>query len=136
MLLPEVEEGVVILAGATTENPFFAINSPLVSRSRVFQFQPLSSDEIKTLLRRALADAERGLGNLKVRADEDALDFLAETSDGDARRALSALEIGVLSSPSGLARSSSPASWPPSRSNARRSSTTATAIPTTTPLVR
>ncbi len=98
VLLPEVEEGIVILAGATTENPFFAINSPLVSRSRVFQFQPLSTDEIKTILRRALADAERGLGRYEVRVHEDALDFLAETSDGDARRALSALEVGVLSS--------------------------------------
>jgi putative ATPase len=101
VLLPEVEEGVVILVGATTENPFFAINSPLVSRSRVFQFQPLSSDQIKAVVRRALADAERGLGKLPVRIHEDALDFLAESSDGDARRALSALEIGVLSSPSG-----------------------------------
>jgi putative ATPase len=98
VLLPEVEEGVVILVGATTENPFFAINSPLVSRSRVFQFEPLSSEEIKTLLRRALADPERGLGRFDVRMQDDALEFLAETSDGDARRALSALEVGVLSS--------------------------------------
>ncbi len=98
VLLPEVEEGVVVLVGATTENPFFAINSPLVSRSRVFQFEPLSADDIKTLLRRALADRERGLGQHEVRMHDDALDFLAETSDGDARRALSALEIGVLSS--------------------------------------
>ncbi len=63
MLLPDVEEGVVILVGATTQNPFFAINSALVSRSRVFQFEPLSTDDIKTLLRRALADRERGLGD-------------------------------------------------------------------------
>ena len=98
VLLPGVEEGVVILVGATTENPFFTINSPLVSRSRVFQFQPLSSEDIKTLLRRAAADTERGLGRRQVSFDDDALDFLAETSDGDARRALSALEVGVLSS--------------------------------------
>jgi len=98
VLLPDVEEGVVILVGATTENPFFTINSPLVSRSRVFQFQPLSNDEIKTLLRRALADRDRGLGGRAVRMHDDAMEFLAETSDGDARRALSALEIGVLSS--------------------------------------
>ncbi len=98
VLLPEVEEGVVILVGATTENPFFAINSPLVSRSRVFQFQPLSMDDIKALLRRAMSDEERGLGRHEVRMHDDALDFLAETSDGDARRALSALEVGVLSS--------------------------------------
>ena len=98
VLLPGVEEGVVILVGATTENPFFTINSALVSRSRVFQFEPLSNDDIKTLLRRAAADAERGLGRRHVHLDDDALDFLAETSDGDARRALSALEVGVLSS--------------------------------------
>jgi putative ATPase len=98
VLLPDVEEGVVILVGATTQNPFFAINSALVSRSRVFQFQPLSKDDVKTLLRRALADRERGLGQFDVRIDDDSLEFLAEVSDGDARRALSALEVGVLSS--------------------------------------
>lgn len=98
VLLPDVEEGVVILVGATTQNPFFAINSALVSRSRVFQFQPLSNDDIKQLLRRALSDTQRGLGRHQVQLDDDALGFLAETSDGDARRALSALEIGVLSS--------------------------------------
>ncbi len=95
VLLPGVEEGVVILAGATTENPFFTINSPLVSRSRVFQFEPLSNDDIKTLLRRAAADPERGLGRRQVRLHDDALEFLAQTSDGDARRALSALEVGA-----------------------------------------
>lgn len=97
VLLPDVEEGVVILAGATTENPFFTINSALVSRSRIFQFQPLASEQIKDLVRRALSDRERGLGAYEVHLHEDALEFLAETSDGDARRALSALEIGVLS---------------------------------------
>jgi len=98
VLLPDVEDGVVILVGATTQNPFFAINSALVSRSRVFQFEPLASDDIKALLRRALADRERGLGQHDVHMHDNALDFLAEVSDGDARRALSALEIGVLSS--------------------------------------
>ena len=98
VLLPDVEEGVVILVGATTQNPFFAINSALVSRSRVFQFEPLSPDDIKSLLRRALADRQRGLGQHEVHMHDDALDFLADVSDGDARRALSALEIGVLSS--------------------------------------
>jgi putative ATPase len=98
VLLPDVEEGVVILVGATTENPFFTINSALVSRSRIFQFQPLSNDDIRTLVRRAVADAGRGLGHYQVRLHDDALEFLAETSDGDARRALSALEVGVLSS--------------------------------------
>jgi putative ATPase len=97
VLLPEVEEGVVILIGATTQNPFFAINSPLVSRSQIFTFEALTRDQIKTLLKRALGDRERGLGNVEVQAAEEALDFLAETSDGDARRALTALEIGVLS---------------------------------------
>jgi putative ATPase len=97
VLLPEVEEGVVILIGATTQNPFFAINSPLVSRSQIFTFEPLTRDQVKTLLKRALGDSERGLGKTEVHATEEALDFLAEISDGDARRALTALEIGVLS---------------------------------------
>ncbi len=98
VLLPEVEDGVIILVGATTENPFFAVNSALISRSRVFQFEPLSNEDIVSLLRRAIADPERGFGKIPIQADDDALEFLAETSDGDARRALSALEIGVLSS--------------------------------------
>jgi putative ATPase len=97
-LLPDVEEGVVTLVGATTSNPFFAVNSALVSRSQIFQFQPLSKEDITALLRRALADKHRGLGMHEVVMHEDALAFLAEVSDGDARRALSALEIGVLSS--------------------------------------
>jgi putative ATPase len=100
VLLPGVEDGVVILVGATTENPFFTINSPLVSRSRIFQFEPLSNEDIETLVRRAAADPERGLGRYQVRLHPDAVQLLAETSDGDARRALSALEVGVLSSPS------------------------------------
>ena len=98
VLLPHVEDGTVVLVGATTHNPFFAITSALVSRSRVFQFQPLSPEDIKDVLRRALADDERGLGRHEVLLDDDALEFLSEVSDGDARRALSALEIGVLSS--------------------------------------
>jgi len=98
VLLPDVEEGVVILVGATTENPFFTINSALVSRSRVFQFEPLSTDDIKQLIRQALSDKERGLGRRQIHMHDDALDFLAEVSDGDARRALSTLEVGVLSS--------------------------------------
>jgi putative ATPase len=98
VLLPEVEEGVVILVGVTTENPFFTINSPLVSRSRIFQFEPLPVEDIKTLLRRALADRRRGLGGRPIRMHDNALEFLAELSDGDARRALSALEVGALSS--------------------------------------
>ena len=97
-LLPDVEEGIVILVGITTANPFFAVNDALVSRSRVFEFQPLSVDEIKTLVRRALADKDRGLGQYDATIDDDALEFLAEVSDGDARRALGALEVAVLSS--------------------------------------
>ncbi len=97
VLLPDVEEGRVILIGATTQNPFFAVNSPLLSRSQIFTFEPLTREQIKTLLMRALADRERGLGEYEVRMTSEALDFLAEVSDGDARRALTALEIGVLS---------------------------------------
>ncbi|WP_425619456.1 replication-associated recombination protein A [Anatilimnocola sp. NA78] len=97
-LLPDVEEGVVTLVGATTSNPFFAVNSALVSRSQVFEFQSLSLADITSLLKRALADKSRGLGNIPVDIENDALQFLAETSDGDARRALNALEVGVLSS--------------------------------------
>ncbi len=97
-LLPDVEEGVVTLVGATTSNPFFAVNSALVSRSQIFQFQALSKEDITALLLRALADKHRGLGMHEVVMHDDALNFLAEVSDGDARRALSALEIGVLSS--------------------------------------
>src|SRR5476651_2095511 len=97
VLLPDVEEGRVILIGATTQNPFFAINSPLLSRSQIFTFQPLTKDQVKTLLHRAITDKERGLGAKQINAAEDALDFLAEICDGDARRALSALEVGVLS---------------------------------------
>ncbi len=99
VLLPDVEEGKIILIGATTQNPFFAINTPLLSRSQIFTFQPLTVDQIKSLLRRALADDERGLGRRQVKADDAAIDFLANLCDGDARRALNALEVGVLSIP-------------------------------------
>jgi putative ATPase len=99
-LLPDVEEGVVILVGITTANPFFAVNDALVSRSRVFEFEPLSVDEIKSVVHRALSDIERGLGQYEATIDNDALQFLAEVSDGDARRALGAIEVAVLSAPS------------------------------------
>ncbi|MBX9623054.1 MAG: replication-associated recombination protein A, partial [Gemmataceae bacterium] len=98
VLLPDVEDGVVILIGATTQNPFFAINTPLLSRSQIFTFEPLTREHIKAVIRRALADKERGLGNLNVTITDDALAFLAEACDGDARRALTALEVGVRSS--------------------------------------
>jgi putative ATPase len=97
-LLPDVEEGIVILVGITTSNPFFAVNDALVSRSRVFEFQALSNDEIKAIVRRALADNERGLGRYCASIEDDAIEYLAEVSDGDARRALGALEVAVLSS--------------------------------------
>jgi putative ATPase len=97
ILLPDVEKGTVILIGATVHNPFFAINSPLISRSQIFQFEPLSREDIKTILRRALVDKERGLGRYQVEIEEEALEHLAEMSEGDARRALNALEVGVLS---------------------------------------
>ncbi len=97
ILLGDVETGVIILIGATTENPFFAINSALVSRSQIFQFAPLSEEDILALLRRAIADKERGYGKLDLTVDEDALRHWATISDGDARRALTALEIAVVS---------------------------------------
>lgn len=97
ILLPDVESGQILLVGATTENPFFSVNSPLVSRSQIFQFAPLSEQDIKDLVRRAIADRERGFGELTIQLDDDALDHWATISDGDARRALTALEIAVLS---------------------------------------
>lgn len=97
VLLDDVENGVVILIGATTENPFFSVISPLVSRSTIFKFEPLTTGEVLSILKRALSDKERGLGGLDIKADDDALEFLATISDGDARRALAGLEIGVLS---------------------------------------
>ncbi len=97
VLLPEVEEGRVTLIGTTTHNPFFAINGPLLSRSSIFSFAPLDRAAIRALILRALTDRERGLGEVPVEIDEEALAFLAEASDGDARRALTALEVGVLS---------------------------------------
>ena len=98
ILLGDVEAGLIILIGATTENPFFAVNSALVSRSQIFQFAALSEEDIRVLVRRALADDERGFGKLGVTIDDDALNFIAVTSDGDARRALTAIEVAVLSS--------------------------------------
>ncbi len=96
VLLPDVEAGVVKLIGATTHNPFFFVNSPLVSRSQIFELRALSEEEIYSLLQRALIDAERGLGYMKIQADEVALRHLAKLSDGDARKALNALEIAAL----------------------------------------
>ncbi len=96
VLLPDVESGVIRLIGATTHNPFFFVNSPLVSRSQIFELRPLTEEDLFPLLQRALTDAERGLGHVKIRADEAALRHLAKISDGDARKALNALEIAAL----------------------------------------
>ncbi|MBU0502566.1 MAG: replication-associated recombination protein A [bacterium] len=98
-LLPDVEEGNLVLIGATTENPFFYVNSALVSRSQIFELKPLSTDNLKALIKTTIEDKERGLRNLKIRIDEEAIEHLAKLSDGDARRTLSALELGVLSTP-------------------------------------
>jgi putative ATPase len=98
-LLPDVEEGNIILIAATVENPFFYVNSALLSRSQVFELKPLTETDILGILNNALKDSERGLGNLKITVDEDALAHIARMSDGDARRALSALEIAVLTTP-------------------------------------
>ena len=94
-LLPHVEDGTIILIGATTENPYFEVNAPLLSRSRVFQFRPLSRAEILALLERALGDSERGYGGRTIQIDPDALEHLAEVAGGDARTALNALELAV-----------------------------------------
>lgn len=94
-LLPFVEDGTVILIGATTENPYFEVNAALLSRSIIFELHPLSAENIKTLLQRAVSD-ENGLAAYKAKIDPDALDFLAEISGGDARMALNAIELGVL----------------------------------------
>ena len=96
VLLPDVEAGVIRLIGATTHNPFFFVNSPLVSRSQIFELRPLSQEDLERLLRHALADPERGLGAVKIKADEPALTHLAKMADGDARKALNALEIAAL----------------------------------------
>lgn len=95
-LLPSVEKGTVILIGATTESPMFEINSALLSRSRLFRFVPLTSDDIRNILEHALTDKERGYGNEKVRIDQDALNHLVRTAGGDSRSALHALELAVL----------------------------------------
>ncbi|HEX8931014.1 MAG TPA: AAA family ATPase, partial [Actinomycetota bacterium] len=95
-LLPGVEDRIVVLIGATTENPFFALNTPLMSRSLLFRLEPLSTEELETIVRRALADAERGLGGRGLTLDDDALAHLVDRADGDARHALNALEAAAL----------------------------------------
>src|ERR1700737_4984417 len=99
ILLPDVESGNLRLIGATTFNPFFYVNSALVSRSQVFQLEPLTVEQLEQLIDRALGDKERGLGHYSVKIDKNARRHLAKLSDGDARKCLNALEIGVLTTP-------------------------------------
>lgn len=95
-LLPFVEDGTLTLIGATTENPYFEVNGALLSRSRIFELKPLEKDDIKQLIYRAVTDSEHGMGTYRVKIEEDAADFLADTANGDARAALNAVELGVL----------------------------------------
>lgn len=99
VLMPDVEDGSIILIGATVHNPFFSIISALISRSLVFELRPLKEEAILKVLKRALSDKERGLGNMKIKVEEKALEFLSKVCDGDARRALNALEVGALTTP-------------------------------------
>ena len=96
-LLPFVEDGTVILIGATTENPYFEVNGALISRSSIFKLNPLSKENIKLLIKRAIEDNEKGMGAYDVTITDEAVDFLADVSEGDARHALNAIELGVLS---------------------------------------
>ena len=98
-LLPFVEDGTIILIGATTENPYFEVNGALLSRSNIFELKPLSNEDIKTLIIRAVNDEHKGLGSFNVEIDDDAVDFLANAANGDARNALSAVELGVMTTP-------------------------------------
>ncbi|MDD5828255.1 MAG: replication-associated recombination protein A [Lachnospira sp.] len=95
-LLPYVEDGTVILIGATTENPYFEVNAALISRSVIFELKPLTKDEIKEIIKRAVYDEKKGMGSYGAAIDDDALDFLADISNGDARNALNAVELGIL----------------------------------------
>ena len=95
-LLPLVEDGTVILIGATTENPYFEVNSALISRSIIFELKPIPKEAVKELLKKAVYDEERGMGSYRAEIDEEALDFLADISGGDARHALNAIELGIM----------------------------------------
>lgn len=98
-LLPFVEDGTLILIGATTENPYFEVNGALLSRSRIFELKALEKEDILELLHRAVTDVEKGMGSYRAVLDEDAADFLADVANGDARAALNAMELGVLTTP-------------------------------------
>ena len=98
-LLPFVEDGTIVLIGATTENPYFEVNGALLSRSVIFELKPLEKEDIKTILLRGVTDKEKGMGGYDAVLEEDALEFLADVANGDARAALSAVELGVLTTP-------------------------------------
>ncbi len=100
-LLPFVEDGTIVLVGATTENPYFEVNSALLSRSHIFELKPLDKEAVKTLILRAVNDTEKGMGSFKADIDDDALEFLSEMSNGDARSALNAVELGILTTDRG-----------------------------------
>ena len=100
-LLPFVEDGTLILIGATTENPYFEVNGALISRSQIFELKPLEKEDIKELLSRAVCDQERGMGSYQAVVEEDALEFLADVANGDARAALNAMELGILTTERG-----------------------------------
>ena len=96
-----MEDGTIILIGATTENPYFEVNSALISRSSIFELQPLSKEDVATLIRRAVYDVEKGMGSYQAVIDDDAVEFLADIAGGDARSALNAVELGVLTTERG-----------------------------------
>ena len=98
-LLPFVEDGTIILIGATTENPYFEVNGALISRSIIFELKPLDREDIKELIRRAVYDKDKGMGGYDAVIDEDALEFLSDLSGGDARHALNAVELGIMTTP-------------------------------------
>lgn len=100
-LLPFVEDGTVILIGATTENPYFEVNGALLSRSIIFELKPLEKEDIRKILQRAVTDKEKGMGSYQAVLEEDALEFLADVANGDARAALTAIELGILTTPRG-----------------------------------
>ena len=101
VLLPEVESGKIILIGTTTENPYFSVNAALISRSQIFEFKPLGTEEIKKVIGRALRDKEKGLGEYQIKISDEAIEHIAVISDGDARKSLNALELAVMTTVSG-----------------------------------
>lgn len=100
-LLPFVEDGTIVLIGATTENPYFEVNGALISRSIIFELKPLSREDVKELIRRAVYDEQKGMGAYNAVIEEDAMDFLADLAGGDARHALNAVELGIMTTPRG-----------------------------------